>query len=204
MRSRIQFLVNTFTGMRIVITAGLAWSVTVGFVPFIILLSLFILADYADGIIARRFGCDTAFRRILDATIDRVSIHFVYAFALFSRTEYLPFYWPLLARDIVVFLGYLFAIRPLGWLIIGRRYHKLSSLGAAALGLTIVAEADALIPWVAIFVLSANYILLIDYIGVYLAYRPTGRSTTKDILIFQTQGWQGLTAIFNGRAKTNA
>jgi phosphatidylglycerophosphate synthase len=60
----------------------MAWSVDRMPALTIALLAIFVLVDYFDGVIARRTEDDGVGRRLLDTTVDRVSIHALLAVAL--------------------------------------------------------------------------------------------------------------------------
>lgn len=59
------------TGMFVIASeSGMAWGATVAALAF----GLAVLSDYLDGVLARRFGCETDFGRLMDPLADKVLI----------------------------------------------------------------------------------------------------------------------------------
>lgn len=159
------------------------------------LLATLVAADVFDGVIARRLGVDTVRRRIADVAADKLIIHSVFAGTIMTHPEYILFYAPLLARDLLATVGYAVLLIKERYLVVGRGWHKLSSLSAGLLfasmvgGSTEVILSCALLSWV------ANYLLLADFAGVMRVVRarpslPAGAALER----IETSGTRGLKA----------
>lgn len=171
MRPNTQGAMSALTLARLGLTVLLWVAVRHGVLWTIIALATVIVADILDGVVARRLGVDGVQRRFLDAAVDRFSIHSVYAAALWSHPQFCAWYWPLLARDLLVIAGYLVFIRPGGQIITGSSWHRWSSCSLAALGVLVVAEVRIAVTLAAVLAIVVAYVLLADYGGLVISYR---------------------------------
>jgi phosphatidylglycerophosphate synthase len=127
-----------------------------------------VTADVLDGEIARRLGVDDNARRIADATVDRVTIWSAFAAAIHADPDVLAWYAPLAVRGAVIATGSNLSFWLKNKLVLGGHFHKLASLSTAALGISLVAEAEtkALIP-IAATTYAVNAISGADYFGAH-------------------------------------
>lgn len=127
-----------------------------------------VMADFWDGEIARKLGVDNNARRIADATVDRITIWSAFAAAINADPEVLAWYAPLAARGVVVATGSNLSFWLKNKLVLGGNFHKLASLSTAALGISLVAEAEpkALIP-IAATTYAVNAVSGGDYFGAH-------------------------------------
>lgn len=84
-----------------------------------LLLAIFIVWDIYDGKVARRFGADYPFRRMLDAYVDRVCIFVTTMTLAIHSASWLPLAISLAARDGALFLGLLIIFRSTGACLLG-------------------------------------------------------------------------------------
>lgn len=182
MNSRIlEPVLLAFTTSRLLFAAGIVLSLQSMGVA-LTLLGLLVLTDVADGMIARALGVDTIRRRALDSTIDRVCVHSVLApTIILLQPELAVPYAALLLRDLVGSALCTFAFYQHKALILGDRWHTGWSLGCAALFVAIQVSSPPTVHAIAYLVLLISVILLLDYIGSFLAIKsqPMGTSVRR-------------------------
>lgn len=169
MRLSVRGAMSALTLSRLLLTMFLWWAVQQSWQWTAVALLAAIIADILDGVIARACLADGFSRRLIDAIVDRFSIHSTYAAALWSHPQYAGWYWPLLVRDLLVISGYCVLIRPRREFITGSRCHTASSLSLALLGFVVVLDNQPVVMLCGIVAIVIGYVLLIDYLGLALA-----------------------------------
>lgn len=159
-------------------------------------LVLLVLADILDGAIARRLGSDTPSRRIADVTVDKLVIHSALLAVVLGRPEALPWYALILLRDLVAALGYLRLILSRRVVVVGTALHRCSSLSDAVFFISVLVGHSSLVVISGALACMTNYILLLDFAGVYASIsskappaRPASLSRTT------TRGLDGLCSL---------
>ena len=156
-------------------------------------LVLVVLADILDGAIARRLGLDTPSRRIADVTVDKLVIHSALIPVVLGRPEALPWYALILLRDLVAAIGYWRLILNRHVVVVGASLHRCSSLGDAAFFLSLLFSHSPLVIISGALACSVNYILLLDFAGVYVRLACAGPPARPAPLSrFTTRGIDGL------------
>lgn len=156
---------------RLLLLAGLLWSIFDGpGRPWIWVASI-ILADIFDGVLARSLGCDTIARRAADAVVDRISIHAAFGVAIVLHPEFLPLYAPLAVRDGIALTASGVLVRRHGVLLMGGHWHKLASIGCACFGLAVLSATSQVALAVGAIAVFLNWSLFCDYAGGYLVWR---------------------------------
>lgn len=188
-------IVTWATASKLFVSTGLALSILRLQSPLasILLLIIYITADWVDGVWARAWQKDTNARRMVDAIVDKVSIHGAFWAVIVMRPELLPLYLPLMVRDALIGAGYLTLITNWKRLFVGSAVHRLSSITCGCLGVTILLDIrDLLIP-VWIVTTAISYILLVDAVGVAIRCRLYMRSDTRSGLSrVQARNWEGI------------
>ena len=97
-------------------------------------MGLFVIADIADGVLARRWGVDTPLRKAADAVVDRAST-FMMAKAVFdTRPDSRINLSILAAREAVVGASNAYHLMRTGEVVQGHGIHKIGSLSVAGFG----------------------------------------------------------------------
>jgi phosphatidylglycerophosphate synthase len=155
------------TILRLLLVWGLIRAYGHGVAAPLIWLGIIVIADVLDGILARRFLCDSDHRRMADSVVDRISIHTAFLSFVSREPQLVWFYLPLVLRDAINSIGSGQCLRRRKALIIGGGWHKLASLADAALGASFILGGVGIIWVAATFAWLSNYVLLADYIGAY-------------------------------------
>lgn len=154
---------------RLLVVLGLVWAVISQPTMALLWIVVVMVADVLDGVIARRRGEDTDGRRVLDAAVDRLSIHAAFGTALYLHPAMLWIYMPLLIRDVMALSVGAYVLRRRSLLLLGGHWHKAASLSAAAFGGALVVGPSGLALTLGLLALATNYFLLLDYAGGLLA-----------------------------------
>lgn len=156
---------------RLLLLAGLLWSIFDGpGRPWMWVASI-ILADILDGVLARSLGCDTIARRATDAVVDRLCIHAAFGVAIILHPAFLLLYAPLAIRDGIALAASGLLVRRHGILLMGGHWHKLASISCACFGLTVLSATSGVAVAAGTAAVVLNWILFCDYAGGYLAWR---------------------------------
>lgn len=132
-------LVNTATTGRYILAESMARNVKTG-ENIGLMMGLFVVADVFDGILARSVGAETAFRRGLDAVVDRASVIRV-AFELSRRGKSYKKNLAIMAiTEGISILANTIHTKNTGEVVHSGRLHKLGSLTVAAFGVSAVAD----------------------------------------------------------------
>ena len=187
---------RTLTCARLLLLFPLASTVLTGSkLPVVVTwLAVIVIADILDGIVARRFRCDDNWRRIADATVDRITIHAAFLCALFVNADLTVLYLPLAARDAAALLGSFLCLTHRHTLIIGGGWHKLASLIDIPFFLCLLFAGQQVGFVMGIAALLVNYALLVDYVGTYLQWRETGLKSTDRLSADRMHGFLYLTS----------
>lgn len=167
--SYLEKIAIAFTASKLLLAAAIASTIALHSpraVPLAFLV-VYVLADILDGVLARAWGVDSNTRRMLDAIVDKVSIHAALLACVLTTPGILIFYIPLMIRDLAVSLGYFALITQRGRLFVGPSTHKLSSVCCAAFGVAALGGAPEAIWATSLLALLVNYVLLIDAAGVF-------------------------------------
>lgn len=128
-------------------------------------IGLFVIADIADGVLARRWNVDTPLRRVTDAATDRTST-FVMAKAVYETRPDSRMNLSILAvRELVVGATNAYHFIRTGEVVQGHGVHKLGSLSVAAFGAVANTSSEGLSRAVGVATNVINAGLAIDYIS---------------------------------------
>lgn len=137
-----------------------------------------VVADIADGVVARKLSVDSDYRRIADAAVDRVSMVAAFGAAIGQNPDVLAWYAPLAVRGAVIATGSNMCFWLRKKLVLGGNFHKLASLSAGAMGIGLVAEAS---PKVMVPLAAATYgigaVSALDYFGAHRKEFRGGKAT---------------------------
>jgi phosphatidylglycerophosphate synthase len=174
--------------------AALVWLATVARVPLAACLLLavatesrgvyawvaaIVVADVLDGVVARQLGRDSRRRRIVDATLDRLTVHAAFVTALVTRPALVWLYVVLASRDVIALSASAWLLSRRRLLLLGGSWHKLASLSCAGFGVALVSGDRALSLATGIGALSINYVLLLDYAGGFALWRADSRAVAS-------------------------
>lgn len=165
----VEAVLLVVTCLRLLLAMHLARATQQSLLDTTVWLIIVILADVFDGVVARRFGGDTVWRRIADATVDRLSIWLVFAMVLADKRELWLFYLPLAIRGVILSVGSFSCFWRRRIVTIGGRWHKAASLSLGVFGLALVSGSLAAIWATTIIASIINWILLFDYLPVQVA-----------------------------------
>jgi phosphatidylglycerophosphate synthase len=135
-------------------------------------LGLFILADIADGVLARKLKVDTPKRRFADAVVDRVSVLRVGWAMSKANPVSKPFLQGLAGRELIVAGANAVHYLRSGEVVQGHGIHKLGTLSTALFGLAASTGNVLATKTTGLAANIINYGLAIDYI--YNAIEPHG------------------------------
>jgi phosphatidylglycerophosphate synthase len=155
------------TGARLGLVIGLVAEYGRSLRLALVWLSGIVVADVLDGILARGFACDSDRRRMMDSIVDRASIHIAFVSFLSTHPALTGFYLPIALRDIINSVGSGICLRARRVLVIGGRWHKVSSLLDAVLGAAFLWGYLPFVWLAAVGAWASNYTLLLDYLGAY-------------------------------------
>lgn len=167
----------SITVSRLGLAYGLATSVNGPFRWSAAWLIAVILADVPNGILARRFGADTARRRIADSVVDRITIGAACMATAFNRPEVAIALLPIAVRAAIVVTASIACFMMKNTIVTGGQTHKLGSLSLGLLGFLILARVPY---WqvVAVPVAAVSWLFLLDYLPVYREVLRGPRSQT--------------------------
>ena len=196
--SKREAFLLALTVMRLGLGAGLCFALWQHASPYIsvIWLTAVVVADIADGIIARWLGVDTNRRRILDAVIDRLTIHTT-TLVMCLMPETILLLLPVIIRDIVLIIRN-------WWLLVNKRViigpgniHRAGTFLYAVLYATTLFTTGKVAFWVSIVISVTVWFLLLDYLraGALVPAHPRNGA-------FGRYKACGLRALFWGRAPT--
>jgi phosphatidylglycerophosphate synthase len=133
------------------------WGLAVGTVL------LFVVLDLLDGRFARAGGIsDTARRRAVDATVDKLSVHACALAACLHMPEAAACWVPLLVRDAVQTATSLAVMARLRAVVAGAWWHRFFSLSVALWGVTMLLTRSPAWP-VAVIAFAVGIPTLWDY-----------------------------------------
>jgi phosphatidylglycerophosphate synthase len=128
-------------------------------------IGLFVGADIADGVLARRWGVDTPLRRAVDAITDRASA-IMMAKAVFDKRPDSRLNLGILAgRELVVATANATHLMRTGEVVQGHGIHKLGSLSVAGFGAVAGSTTETISQVVGATTNAINAGLAIDYIS---------------------------------------
>ncbi|WP_442922923.1 CDP-alcohol phosphatidyltransferase family protein [Microbacterium sp. cx-55] len=132
------------------------------FVPYIAYIAAFIAIDIFDGVIARRFGAETATRRALDGIVDKLSIHLVALVVCLGTPMAAVFWLIMLGRDLIQATVGLYVLRSRRIIAAGAKWHRSFTLSVAAWGIGLVLIGAASWP-LGVLMSILGIATLIDY-----------------------------------------
>lgn len=165
----VEAVLLVMTCSRLVLAVCLAEATQSSLTATVAWLIIVVLADILDGVVARRFGGDTVWRRIADATVDRLSIWLVFAVVLVDQRDLWLFYLPLAVRGVVLSVGSVLCFWRRRMVTIGGRWHKAASLSLGCFGIALVSGSSTALWATAVAAWTINWILLFDYLPVQAA-----------------------------------
>jgi phosphatidylglycerophosphate synthase len=132
-------------------------------------LTMFILADIADGYIARQMNADGPARRAADAAVDRLSVLRAGISMYRANADARPFLAVLAVRDAGVSLINGMHYKKMGEVVHGANIHKLSSLSVAAFAVGAATHNRAVTIATGTMAAAINIGLAADYIHNYVS-----------------------------------
>lgn len=151
------------TLLRLPIAAGIAAAYLAGQHELAVgLLVAFVILDIFDGVIARRVHGETPERRAADSFVDKVSVHGVAIAVLWIEPAILPFWLPLLARDLFQSLVAFRTLKMTGLIVTGAGWHVTYTLAWAAWGSIWLLGQVPPLPVYGLLIL-AGFVTLLDY-----------------------------------------
>lgn len=128
-------------GIRAIACIALAFYISIAGVTspaLALLVGFVVICDYYDGVIFRKTHYSgipsfRSVRRVLDSSIDRVSVQIVSVSVLLSDPEYLPIFLIILFREIMVCIPCVGAYRK-GIVIYPKLLSKISTASVAVIG----------------------------------------------------------------------
>jgi phosphatidylglycerophosphate synthase len=176
------------TFLRLLLLAGLVWSISSNrsWVPAWV--AAIIVADIADGVVSRLLSTDTVGRRTADAAVDRVCIHAAFAAVLLQHPQTIALYALLAARDVIALSASAALLAERGVLLVGGHCHKLSSLSAALFGVFLATGHSTLAGAAGVLAVALNWMLLLDYAGGFLLWRQIGLDRDSRFVIRRLAG----------------
>lgn len=189
------------TFARLLLLAGLLWSIFGGpGHPWVWVASI-IVADIFDGVLARSLGCDTIARRAADAVVDRISIHAAFGIAIVLHPAFLALYAPLVVRDFLALAASGVLLTRHGVLLMGGHWHKLASIGSACFGVTVLSAPYGIALAAGAGAVILNWLLLCDYAGGYLAWKAGPELTAGR---YKIRGLAGIRTLLGAASVTSA
>lgn len=188
-------LLIAVTLLRLGFAVGLCMSVWQNGRPFVSLLWLIaiVIADIGDGILARRFGVDNTARRIVDAVVDRISIHSAGIVIVWVHPGSLWLMAPIIARDVTLIFW--------NWGILHLKHSFITAGNIHRMGTTMYAVVFAIALFstgteakiVSALFAVAVWFLLIDYLraGLLIPKQPRNRPLAR----YQACGLRNLRGI---------
>lgn len=151
------------TALRAPVAVLGVWAIWMGFEPLAILaFTIFAGVDLFDGVLARRRGEETAFRRSLDVVIDRIAIHLAIAAMVIVN----GFGWALpvvlLARDLSQAAFSAVVLRRYGVVVVGPHSHMLYGISMLVWG-SLSFSMHRIDPFVTAGMLVLSTLILVDY-----------------------------------------
>lgn len=128
----------------------------------VVLVGVFVISDVADGEWARRLNVETAFRRLIDGLIDRVSVHAMLVVVAVEASVPATAWMLLLARDVSQAVIGARALRSRGVVFAGAPWHRIYTLLIATWG-SLLMTSTAVPQWLLAAVLAAGGATLLDY-----------------------------------------
>lgn len=125
--------------------------------------------DIVDGVLARRKNEDSALRRLLDSSLDRINVNLLLCIATLWGQIPLLLYVPVLIRELFLVCGGAVLARRSRAVIHTRMLHKSGNLLLALALVFWINGIDSVGAWVIGYL--AMTVGLIDYIGIFVGLR---------------------------------
>ncbi len=194
-RSNRETLLLEATASRLVLGAGLCASLWRHASPYlsVALLVAVIVADIGDGVVARKLGVDTNGRHVLDAVVDRITIHTTAALVMWLIPETIWIVMPVIVRDIVLILRNWWLLKAKRVIITPGNIHRAGTVLYAVLFATVLFTTGPVAIWMSIVISAVVWFLLLDYLraGKLVPSHPKGGGTHRYQAI-RFRGFRGL------------
>lgn len=123
-----------------------------------------ITADIADGVIARQFHVDSTRRRVIDAVVDRITIHVAAAIVIWVYPLVFWLVTPVIVRDFVLIFRNWWLLRHKRVIIGPGNIHRLGTVLYAVLCATVLITTGPIAIGVSVGVNLIVWVLLVDYL----------------------------------------
>lgn len=180
--SKHNFIV-TATVARLILALLLAIAIHHSFFISIALLIFVLVADLLDGVWARKNNVDSNIRRSVDGAVDMLSVFIVATSFLITNPQYITIYIPLLVSDTLSATICSVSLVRRKILLIGDKWHKISSLSKAILFFFLLYGEPEFILVSAYTTWVINYVLTIDYVGAYLVVVESHNQQVKRMIV---------------------
>lgn len=159
-------LLLVLTASRLGLGAGLCASLWWHASPYtsVAWLVAVIIADIGDGVLARRLGVDTNGRHVLDAVVDRLTIHTTAALVMWMMPETIWLLTPVIVRDVVLILRNWWLLKAKRVIITPGNIHRTGTVLYAVLFATILFTTGPVAIWVSVVISAVVWFLLLDYL----------------------------------------
>jgi phosphatidylglycerophosphate synthase len=159
----IEIALLGLTASRLLLVVPLIWGIANNPLLAAAALLVLIIVDVVDGAVARAFDVETPLRRLVDSTVDKISIHSASIAVVILEPTLLALYLPLALRDALLSTGSLWCLARRHILIAGGPQHRAASLSYACLGFSALALSPAFVVAFGLFAWIVNYALIADY-----------------------------------------
>jgi phosphatidylglycerophosphate synthase len=155
-----------------------------------------IAADIADGVVARQFHVDSTRRRVIDAVVDRITIHVAAAIVVWEYPLVFLLVTPVIIRDFVLIFRNWWLLRHKRIIIGPGNIHRFGTVLYAILCATVLITTGPVAIGVSIGVNLIVWVLLVDYLQAgKLARANTTRATLVRYAATGLRGLRGLPPI---------
>lgn len=152
-----------------------------------------IAADIADGVIARRYHVDSTRRRIIDAVVDRITIHVAAAIVMWVYPLVFWLVTPVIIRDFVLIFRNWWLLKRKRIIIGPGNIHRLGTVLYALLCATVLITTGPIAIAVSAGVNLIVWTLLVDYLQAgKLAQANTSSQKLVRYQATQLRGLRGL------------
>lgn len=168
MKEKIVNIPNALTAVRLLLAFPCAWSIYSGeYTAAIVIFIVAFLTDFLDGTIARRCNQSTEFGRMLDPIADKTFVILAVLTIFLRGLVPVWFLGIIIARDVLILLGGLYAMRRIRVVIPSNNYGRAAVVTIGLSLMVALFELTEILPYaMALAVLMSLLSLAVYAVGM--------------------------------------